>query len=96
MKLKRGILIVVLALSVLMVLNCVPETAIAEYHIPSALGIVLGMDGSVWEQVCIPGFGDEENFSVIGMAEYQGRLYVMTRNDVKDAEVWRTVGTSWE
>ena len=96
MKLKRGILIVVLALSVLMVLNCVPETAIAEYHIPSALGIVLGMDGSVWEQVCIPGFGDEENFSVIGMAEYQGRLYVMTRNDVKGAEVWRTAGTSWE
>lgn len=45
-----------------MVLHVLPGAAIAEYHIPSALGIVLGEDGSVREQVCALGFGDENNY----------------------------------
>jgi len=93
---SKGGSISVISLLVMIMLSLMSEIVMAEYHIPATIDTVLGLDGSVWEQVCIPGFGDEENFSVIGMAEYQGRLYVMTRNDVKGAEVWRTAGTSWE
>ena len=93
---SKGGSISVISLLVMIMLSLMSEIVMAEYHIPATIDTVLGLDGSVWEQVCIPGFGDEENFSVIGMAEYQGRFYVMTRNDVKGAEVWRTVGTSWE
>ncbi len=53
-------------------------------------------DGSVWEQVNQPGFGDDNNSSVVAMAEYQGRLYAMTRNEVEGVEVWRTAGSGWE
>jgi len=93
---SKKVTISVISLSVMVMLSLMAEIAWAEYHIPATIDTVLGLDGSVWEQVCIPGFGNEENFSVIGMAEYQGHLYVMTRNDAQGAEVWRTAGTSWE
>jgi len=68
----------------------------AEYHIPAPVATVQGQDFSVWEQVCEPGFGNINNIAVIAMAEYQGRLYALTRNDAAGVEVWRTSGTSWE
>ena len=47
-----------------------------------------GPDGSRWKLVNTPGFGNDNNSSVVAMAEYKDYLYAMTRN--KDgAEVWR-------
>lgn len=68
----------------------------AQVHIPVALEAVGGLDDSVWERVNEPGFGNGDNFSVVAMAEYQGRLYAMTRNQAAGTEVWRTSGTGWE
>lgn len=66
------------------------------WEIPEGLETVAGMDGSAWERVNQPGFGNDNNMSVVAMAEYQERLYVMTRNEIQGAEVWRTSGTGWE
>ena len=68
----------------------------AQSHIPDALESYPGLDGSIWERVSEEGFGSGDNFSVVAMAEYQGRLYAMTRNQAEGAEVWRTSGTGWE
>ena len=65
-------------------------------HIPDALENFSAKDGTIWERVSEPGFGNDENMAVIAMAEYQGRLYAMVRNDDKGVEVWRTSGTGWE
>jgi hypothetical protein len=65
-------------------------------EIPDVVETVTGEDGSLWERVNQPGFGSEDNTSVVAMAEYQERLYVMTRNEVEGVEVWRTSGTGWE
>jgi hypothetical protein len=65
-------------------------------HVPQALNTVDGLDGSQWEQVSQPGFGDHENTAVVAMAEYTGRLYALVRNDDVGVEVWRTSGTGWE
>jgi hypothetical protein len=65
-------------------------------EIPDALEAVAGEDGSVWERVNQPGFGSDDNMSVIAMAEYGERLYAMTRNEEAGTEVWRTNGTGWE
>ena len=65
-------------------------------HIPDSLESISAKDGSLWERVNTPGFGDDNNISVVTMEGYQKHLYVMTRNDVDGAEVWRTAGTSWE
>jgi hypothetical protein len=64
--------------------------------IPDALDSVTADDGSVWEQVNVPGFDAVDNISVVSMAEYQGRFYSQTRNQDSGAEVWRTTGTGWE
>ncbi len=53
-------------------------------------------DGSQWETVCDPGLGNIKNYSIVAMAEFQGLLYAMTRNEEAGAEVWRYGGTSWE
>jgi hypothetical protein len=62
----------------------------------SPLETAEGDDGSLWQKVNQPGFGDEDNSSVVAMAEYQGRLYAMTRNEVEGVEVWRTNESGWE
>ena len=68
----------------------------AQSNIPDALESFEGLDQSVWERVTVSGFGNENNFSVVAMAEYQDHLYAMTRNQDLGAEVWRTNGTGWE
>lgn len=66
-------------------------------NIPKALETVTGKDGSTWEQVSEPGFGNVNNMSVVAMAEYKGTLYAMTRNQVQGCEVWRTNSSGgWE
>ncbi|MEI6127306.1 MAG: hypothetical protein WCQ99_12220, partial [Pseudomonadota bacterium] len=53
-------------------------------------------DGSQWEKVIAPGFGNDKNYSIVAMAEYKGFLYAMARNEVMGVEVWRsTEGTQW-
>jgi len=79
---------------VLFVAGC--EEPQEETHVPEALGTVTADDGSVWEQVSEPGFDNDENISVVAMCQYKGRLYAMTRNEDKGAEVWRTDETGWE
>ncbi len=65
-------------------------------HVPQALNLVDGLDGSQWEQVSESGFGDNSNTAIVAMAEYSGRLYALVRNDDKGVEVWRTSGAGWE
>lgn len=59
-------------------------------------GPITAHDGSVWQLANTPGFGNENNFSVVAMAEYKNYLYAMTRNQKEGTEIWRTDGTSWE
>ncbi len=58
--------------------------------------ILRGKDGSRWKLANAPGFGNDNNSSVVAMAEYKDYLYAMTRN--KDgAEVWRmSADGQWE
>jgi hypothetical protein len=65
-------------------------------NIPAALETITAKDGSIWARVSESGFGDENNYSVIAMKEYKGRLYAMTRNDNDGCEMWRTKGAGWE
>jgi len=61
--------------------------------------VTANRDYTRWDRICEPGFGDENNSSVVAMAGYQGRLYAMTRNEVDGAELWRSApddSTVWE
>ena len=54
-------------------------------------------DGSAWEKVMTPGFGNAYNTSVVAMTEYNGYLYAMARNDMQGVEMWRSAdGKAWE
>jgi hypothetical protein len=72
-------------------------TACEQYrNIPAALEKITAQDGSIWERVSESGFGDDDNMAVVAMAEYQGRLYAMIRNDILGVAICRTSGDSWE
>jgi len=60
-----------------------------------SLEAITGEDGSVWVQVSPPGFGNENNISVVALQPFQGELYAITRNDVTGFELWKTSGTGW-
>ncbi len=60
------------------------------------LETITAEDGTVWERISEPGFGNENNLSVVAMAEYRGLLYAMTRNDEQGAEVWCFDGEDWQ
>ena len=49
------------------------------------LQTVEGDDGSLWERVSQPGFGDDNNSSVVALAEYQGRCLLYTSDAADDA-----------
>ncbi len=54
-------------------------------------------NGSAWETVINDGFGDANNFSVGGMAVFNGYLYLGTWNEISGAQLWRTLdGVAWE
>ena len=65
-------------------------------NVPPALETITATDGSIWERVNVPGFGDTTNMSVVAMAEYKGSMYALTRNQTSGCEVWRSTGTGWE
>ena len=86
----------VLMIFILLPLLVGSNSTTGAWEIPEGQETVTGVDGSVWERVNQPGFGSEDNMSVAAMAEYQERLYAMTRNEILGTEVWRTSGTGWE
>ena len=93
---KRLMEKLVLMIFILIPLLMGSNSTTGAWEIPGGQETVTGEDGSVWERVNQPGFGSEYNTSVVAMAEYQERLYAMTRNETLGAEVWRTSGTGWE
>jgi len=61
------------------------------------IGVWRTVDGSKWELVIEPGFGDPENKSAGGFFVYKDYLYLGARNDVEGAELWRTYdGLAWD
>jgi hypothetical protein len=84
------------ALFVIMSILLGYDRAIYASNVPAALETITATDGSTWERVNVPGFGNNNNFSVVAMAGYQGRLYALTRNQSQGCEVWRTNGTGWD
>ncbi len=81
--------------AVLLCLFLLSGTAMAA-NVPAALETVTADDGSTWERVNAPGFGNNDNKCVVALSGYNGRLYAATRNDVSGFELWRTNGTGWE
>ncbi|MEE9504926.1 MAG: CFI-box-CTERM domain-containing protein [Thermodesulfobacteriota bacterium] len=64
-------------------------------EIPEGLETVTGEDGSVWEVVNLPGFGDQDNIAIVSLCPFQENLYALTRNDVTGFELWKTSDTGW-
>jgi len=90
-ELVTGVIVLCFIVLIFTFLNC------GQYkHIPDALENFSAKDGTSWERVSEPGFADENNYSVVAMKEFQGRLYAMTRNDNDGCEIWRTEGNGWE
>lgn len=94
MKTTRKVKMVLLSLSSAFIISS--NLPAVEYQVPTALKTIKGTDFSIWEQVGEPGFGSDDNMAVVALAEYQGQLYAMVRNDVLGVSVWRTVVDSWE
>ena len=65
-------------------------------NIPAVLETITADDGSTWERVTNPGFGDSGNVGIVALRPFNGSLYALTRNDTTGFELWRTSGTSWE
>jgi len=65
-------------------------------EIPAGLETVTGDDGSVWERVNQPGFGNQNNTAIVALGPYGESLYALTRNDATGFELWKTSGTGWE
>jgi len=63
--------------------------------VPAALETITAEDGSVWERVNEPGFGDMYNTGVVALCPFQGSLYAITRNDHSGFELWKTSDTRW-
>jgi len=59
-------------------------------NIPAAHAQVTAQDGSTWERVGFPGFGDRNNTDIVALTPYKGNLYALTRNDVSGFELWKT------
>ena len=72
-------------------------TGCPQQNLPfKALETVTAEDGSTWERVVEPGFGNDNNISVAALGEYRGSMYATTRNDAEGTEVWRTSDNTWE
>jgi hypothetical protein len=57
---------------------------------------IVAEDGSQWERVMEPGFGNKNNICIVSLCKYRDSLYAITRNDVSGCEIWRTDGRSWK
>ncbi len=60
------------------------------YYNPGALETITADDGSVWERVNEPGFGNAGNKGIVALKPYLGSLYAITRNDDTGFEIWKT------
>jgi len=56
----------------------------------------IGIDGSVWEEVCEPGFGSQDNIGIVALCPYRDSLYAVTRNNVTGFEIWKMTDDEWE
>jgi len=63
------------------------------WDILEVLETFTGEDGSMWERVNQPGFGNQDNVGIVSLCPYQENLYALTRNDVTGFELWKTSGT---
>jgi len=72
-----------------------PHAAHAQ-AVPLALEEIVAEDGSVWERVSEPGFGNNNNICVVSMCSFQGSLYALLRNEATGFQIWRTHDTGWE
>ena len=73
----------------------VSQSAVAALEIPATLEPLTGEDGSVWEAVNQPGFGNPDNIAIVSLCPYRESLYAITRNDETGFEIWKTSGTGW-
>ena len=73
----------------------VSQSTVAALEIPAAVETLTGEDGSVWEAVNQPGFGNRDNIAIVSLCPYQESLYAITRNDETGFEIWKTSGTGW-
>ncbi len=64
-------------------------------NIPVALETITADDGSIWERINVPGFGNQYNVAFVAMAPFQGSLYALTRNDQTGFELWKTTCDGW-
>ena len=72
-------------------------TGCPQQNLPfKALETVTAEDGSTWERVVEPGFGNDNNISVAAIGEFLGNMYATTRNDAEGTEVWKTSGDTWQ
>jgi hypothetical protein len=64
--------------------------------IPAAVEKLIAEDGSSWERVSEPGFGNKNNLATVALCPFKGSLYAITRNEAAGFEIWRTQDTGWE
>jgi len=63
--------------------------------VPFATETITAEDNSTWQRVSNAGFGNANNIAVTALCAYDGRLYVLTRNDVEGFELWRATSGNW-
>jgi hypothetical protein len=73
----------------------VSQSTVAALEIPAALETLTGEDGSVWEVVNQPGFGDKDNIAIVALCPFQENLFALTRNDETGFELWQTSDSGW-
>ena len=88
---KRMVWIVAIVLAGMLVLG----TPVGAQQIPPALETIDGTDGSVWERVSTPGFGNPDNLAITALCGYADELFALVRNDVSGFQLWKATGSGW-
>jgi len=83
-------------LSFFFVVLFLPSALAMAQNIPSSLETISGEDGSIWERVSQPGFGNKNNTCAISLCPYRGSLYALARNESTGFEIWRTQAGGWQ
>ena len=64
---------------------------------PGGGDLASSADGTTWQALAQPGFGDLANTDISGFAVFRGALYAGTFNPTQGAQVWRTTdGQTWQ
>lgn len=77
------------------ILVLLSQSSPAAFEIPEGLETFQGEEGSRWERVNQPGFGDPDNTGIVALCPYREALYALTRNDATGFELWKTSGQGW-